>query len=59
MDGRRVTVAQMTLGQIGGRRHDLLAIGSWPRAKEQGKLRVEGKDYEVQDGDVLEIRFNV
>ena len=38
---------------------DLLAIGSWPRAKEQGKLRVEGKDYEVQDGDVLEIRFNV
>ena len=24
-----------------------------------GKLRVEGKDYEVADGDVLEIRFNV
>jgi ribosome-binding ATPase YchF (GTP1/OBG family) len=24
-----------------------------------GKLRIEGKDYEVQDGDVLEIRFNV
>jgi len=24
-----------------------------------GKLRVEGKDYEVQDGDVLEFRFNV
>ena len=38
---------------------DLLAIGSWPRAKELGKLRVEGKDYEVADGDVLEIRFNV
>jgi ribosome-binding ATPase len=38
---------------------DLLSIGSWARAKEQGKLRVEGKDYEVQDGDVLEIRFNV
>ena len=38
---------------------ELLAIGSWNRAKEQGKLRVEGKDYEVQDGDVLEIRFNV
>jgi ribosome-binding ATPase len=37
----------------------LLSIGSWNRAKEQGKLRVEGKDYEVQDGDVLEIRFNV
>ena len=38
---------------------ELLDIGSWNRAKEQGKLRVEGKDYEVQDGDVLEIRFNV
>jgi ribosome-binding ATPase YchF (GTP1/OBG family) len=38
---------------------DLLAIGSWPKAKELGKLRVEGKDYEVADGDVLEIRFNV
>jgi ribosome-binding ATPase len=38
---------------------ELLSIGSWSRAKEQGKLRVEGKDYEVQDGDVLEIRFNV
>ena len=38
---------------------ELLAIGAWNRAKETGKLRVEGKDYEVQDGDVLEIRFNV
>jgi GTP-binding protein YchF len=38
---------------------ELLSIGSWTRAKELGKLRVEGKDYEVQDGDVLEIRFNV
>lgn len=38
---------------------ELMAIGSWNKAKESGKLRVEGKDYEVQDGDVLEIRFNV
>ena len=38
---------------------ELLGIGSWARAKETGRLRVEGKDYEVQDGDVLEIRFNV
>jgi GTP-binding protein YchF len=38
---------------------ELLDIGSWAKAKEQGKLRVEGKDYEVVDGDVLEIRFNV
>jgi GTP-binding protein YchF len=38
---------------------ELLSIGSWTRAKEVGRLRVEGKEYEVQDGDVLEIRFNV
>ncbi len=38
---------------------ELLDIGSWSKAREVGKLRVEGKDYEVQDGDVLEIRFNV
>jgi GTP-binding protein YchF len=38
---------------------ELLALGSWQAAKEAGKLRVEGKDYEVVDGDVLEIRFNV
>jgi GTP-binding protein YchF len=38
---------------------ELLSIGSWQKAKETGKLRVEGKDYEVQDSDVLEIRFNV
>jgi len=38
---------------------ELLELGSWQAAKEAGKLRVEGKDYEVIDGDVLEIRFNV
>jgi GTP-binding protein YchF len=38
---------------------ELLELGSWAKAKELGKLRVEGKDYEVADGDVLEIRFNV
>lgn len=38
---------------------DLLEIGSWAKAKELGKIRVEGKEYEVVDGDVLEIRFNV
>ena len=35
---------------------ELLDIGSWAKAREVGKLRVEGKDYEVVDGDVLEIR---
>jgi len=38
---------------------ELLELGSWNAAKDAGKLRVEGKDYEVVDGDVLEIRFNV
>jgi ribosome-binding ATPase YchF (GTP1/OBG family) len=38
---------------------DLLEIGSWTKAKDAGKLRVEGKEYVVVDGDVLEIRFNV
>jgi ribosome-binding ATPase YchF (GTP1/OBG family) len=38
---------------------ELLALGSWSAAREAGKLRIEGKDYEVADGDVLEIRFNV
>ena len=38
---------------------ELLELGSWTKAKDVGKLRVEGKDYEVADGDVMEIRFNV
>jgi hypothetical protein len=33
--------------------------GRWHRAKEVGKLRVEGEDYVAQDGDVMEFRFNV
>jgi GTP-binding protein YchF len=38
---------------------ELLELGSWHKAKEAGKLRIEGKEYPVQDGDVLEVRFNV
>ena len=38
---------------------ELLACGSWSSARDSGKLRVEGKDYVVEDGDVLEFRFNV
>tara|TARA_B100000131_G_scaffold147545_1_gene143459 strand:+ start:1530 stop:2606 length:1077 start_codon:yes stop_codon:yes gene_type:complete len=37
----------------------LLECGSWVEARETGKVRVEGKDYIVQDGDVMEFRFNV
>ncbi|CAN5362835.1 redox-regulated ATPase YchF [soil metagenome] len=40
--------------------YDVLAeLGSEAKAKEAGKLRIEGKDYVVQDGDVVEFRFNV
>jgi hypothetical protein len=38
---------------------ELLELGSWAKARDAGKLRVEGKDYDVADGDVVEIRFNV
>ena len=37
----------------------LVEAGSWDAAKATGKLRVEGKDYVVQEGDVLNIRFAV
>jgi GTP-binding protein YchF len=38
---------------------ELVELGSWSKARDVGKLRIEGKDYEVADGDVMEIRFNV
>lgn len=38
---------------------DLIALGSFAKARESGKLRIEGKEYIVQDGDVVEFRFNV
>ncbi|MEW6045032.1 MAG: DUF933 domain-containing protein [Bacillota bacterium] len=38
---------------------DLKRVGSLARAREAGLLRLEGKDYVVQDGDVIEFRFNV
>ena len=38
---------------------DIDALGSEQAIKEAGKLRLEGKEYEVQDGDVLHFRFNV
>ena len=38
---------------------ELLEAGGWDRAKAKGLLRVEGKDYVVQEGDVLHVRFAV
>ena len=38
---------------------DLVTLGSNAKAREAGKLRIEGKEYVVKDGDVVEFRFNV
>jgi hypothetical protein len=38
---------------------DLMACGSEKGVKEKGLLRLEGKEYKVKDGDILNIRFNV
>src|SRR6202012_4937426 len=38
---------------------DLIAAGSVAAARSAGKARIEGKDYVMQDGDVVEFRFNV
>ena len=38
---------------------DLVELGSEARCREQGKLRLEGKEYVVHDGDVVHFRFNV
>ncbi|WP_420622956.1 redox-regulated ATPase YchF [Candidatus Poriferisodalis sp.] len=38
---------------------ELLELGSWGAAREAGRMRVEGKDYPMRDGDVVEFRFNV
>ena len=38
---------------------DLVAAGDMNSAKAAGKVRMEGKDYVMRDGDVVEFRFNV
>jgi ribosome-binding ATPase YchF (GTP1/OBG family) len=38
---------------------DLLAAGNMTAAREAGRVRLEGKEYIVQDGDVMHFRFNV
>jgi GTP-binding protein YchF len=39
--------------------NDLVQLGSFAKGREAGKLRIEGKEYVVKDGDVMEFRFNV
>jgi GTP-binding protein YchF len=38
---------------------DLMAAGSYAAARKRGTVRLEGKNYELQDGDIVQIRFNV
>jgi ribosome-binding ATPase YchF (GTP1/OBG family) len=38
---------------------DLIESGSYVEAKKRGLVRLEGKEYVVQDGDVMEFRFSV
>jgi len=38
---------------------ELIQLGSFAKSREAGRLRIEGKEYVVKDGDVLEFRFNV
>jgi ribosome-binding ATPase len=38
---------------------DLVALGTMGKGRETGKLRIEGKEYVMKDGDVVEFRFNV
>ena len=51
------------LGKIARRcdgvsRRDFVRVGGWKPAREQGLSRAEGKEYVVQDGDVLLFRFS-
>ncbi len=38
---------------------DLIAAGSYADAKKKGTIRLEGKTYAVQDGDIIQFRFNI
>jgi len=38
---------------------DLILLGGMTEAKTKGKLRLEGKEYLVKDGDIMHIRFNI
>ena len=37
---------------------DLIECGNETKVKESGKMRLEGKEYEMQDGDICHFRFN-
>ena len=39
--------------------NEFVNIGDWQQAKNLGKIKLEGKDYVVKDGDIVEFKFNV
>jgi ribosome-binding ATPase YchF (GTP1/OBG family) len=41
------------------RYQDLVALGSMHAVKEKGLLKIEGKDAIIEDGDIINFRFNV
>jgi len=38
---------------------DLISLGGWQKAKEKGKILLEGRDYKIKDGDVLEFKIAI
>jgi GTP-binding protein YchF len=42
-----------------GNWEDIVAAGSWTKARETARIRLEGRDYVVEDGDTMLVRFNV
>ena len=38
---------------------DLITLGGLSEARAKGKLRLEGKEYIVQDGEIMHVRFNI
>ena len=54
---------ELEIKHVGGpevmKYEDFVTLGSEAACKDQGKLAVEGKNYTVQDADILHIRFNV
>ena len=68
---KRNTVAQKAAGEIHSdiergfiraetaHYEDFMTLGTLAKCKEEGKLRLEGKEYIVLDGDIINFRFNV
>ena len=55
----RISGGKIKLEQKGDSYADYIKYGSEAAVREAGKMGVEGKDYIVQDGDIMHFRFNV